>query len=83
MSKFLRRIACWLLLLLGVANAAGCFGIRPARHLRDQWRENNNSDFSDSPSLPKAEFGREKSGMPATGSDRRAREIEESLGVGG
>jgi hypothetical protein len=55
----------------------GCVGAR----LRDRMRANEGS-FSDAPSLPKADFGREKAPMKQTGTDRRAREIEASLGVG-
>lgn len=55
----------------------GCIGLR----IRDRMRANEGA-FSDAPALPKADFGREKAPMKSTGTDRRSREIEASLGVG-
>jgi hypothetical protein len=76
------RFVVLFVMLLGIGTSTGCLGMRLTNHVRDQMRKNEGS-FSDSPSMPKADFGREKSELKSTGSDRRAREIEASLGVGG
>lgn len=72
------RVTTLVVLTLSLAaSTTGCLGAR----LRDRYRANEGS-FSDAPSLPKADFGRAKAPMQQTGTDRRAREIEASLGVG-
>lgn len=83
MSHFTHcRVAVSLVLLLAIGTSTGCLGMRVRNHMRDQFRKNEGS-FSEAPSLPKADFGRERSEVKSTGTDRRSREIEASLGVGG
>ncbi len=73
-------IACLALALTSAST--GCLGRRIGSHLMQEYRSNEGS-FSEAPALPKADFGRPKSELKGTGSDKRAREIEASLGVGG
>jgi hypothetical protein len=74
----------WMLalsLLVLICTSVGCLGMRLRDRVRD--RLSGEDSLSEAPSLPKAEFGRQKSPMQQMGTDRRSREIEASLGVGG
>jgi hypothetical protein len=76
------RGALLLFTLIALVSTTGCLGRRIGAHLMNEYRSNEGS-FNDAPSLPKADFGRPPSELKSTGTDKRSREIERSLGVGG